>query len=865
MGNLPDGTVTFMFTDIEDSTGLNTSFGDEAYRALLERHHQLIRAELSAHGGEEIATEGDSFFAVFTKPRSALDAAVAIEHALETSPWAEDRPPTVRIGLHVGTGLVGADNYVGIDVNKANRVASAGHGMQILLSKATVEALGGDLPPDGSLSYLGKYRLQGFKEPESIYQFTGAGLPALFPPLRTPRAESRLPAPLSDFIGRAREIEAGLEAVAANRLVTLTGPGGTGKTRLALQLARRLEDEFDHGAYFVPLAAAREPQHIAGAILDTLGLRSAVTSDPEEHVADYLAEKSVLLILDNFEQLLEGAHVVSSLLGRAPGLKVIVTSRIPLHLPGEREVPVPPLDVPEPGASSAEVGSTEGVQLFARRAASVRPDFRLGAENLGTIATITRSLDGLPLAIELAASRMRSLTPEVILERLGNRLLSSHSPGLPPRQQTIVNAISWSYDLLDDALRRLFEELSVFTGSFGLAEAERICVGGTDVLDGLTRLVDQSLLRQTETTGEPRFRMLTVIREFAYAALVARSGEQEALDRHAAVYLPIAEEAAHEILTSRQGYWLRRLNADQDNLRSALEHVISTGDADSACRFVTALWRFWQIKGQLSEGMGYVESALALEPPEDRVVLGRALTAMAGLVYWQGDWARTLEPYRAALEIFEGSGEEAEIAEALYNLSFPLGYMGELDEAEAVLRRSLEISERARRMIGVGRAYWGLGNLAANREDWAGVVTHCGRSAQIFSDIDAPFDLGWARFMEAYGHLRQSELDSAKTSLRLASDLFSGVGDLTAMALILDSLSVLMLRSGNRNRSAFFAGAARRIKTDTGIKIDEVDIGQWPDSVEFLTSLDAECRAAFDEGGAADLTEVISELRSVLD
>jgi predicted ATPase/class 3 adenylate cyclase len=861
VADLPSGTVTFMFTDIEDSTGLNDVLGDETYRVLLERHHTIVRGQLAANDGTEVATEGDSFFTVFTSPKSAAEAAVGIDRALMAAPWPGDRVPRVRIGMHTGHGMVGADNYVGVDVNKASRVAAAGHGMQILLSRATSELLGDVFP----LQSLGKYRLRGFQEPESIFQLQVDGFPAVFPPLHARRAESQLPAHLSDFIGRDEEIAAGIAAIRSNRLLTLTGPGGTGKSRLAIELARRLEDDLANGAWFVPLASVRDPEHIAGAILDALKLQSAVTSDATEHVASYLESKSALLVLDNFEQLLSGASLVSTLLDRAPELRIIVTSRTPLHLAGERELPIPPLDVPSPGDPAERVGATEGVQLFVRRAAAVRPDFRLGEDNLGTIATITRSLDGLPLAIELAASKIRSLTPEAILDRLDNQLLSSRSPDLPARQQTIVNAIGWSYDLLDEETRRLFEELAVFTGSFGLTEAEKVCIGGIDVLDGLTRLVDQSLLRQTETKGEPRFRMLTVIREFAYGALVARSGETVALERLAEVFLPVVEEAALEILTSRQGYWLHRLTEDQDNLRTALDHAIESGEGTASCRFVAAMWRFWQIKGQLSEALRYIESALAISDEVDPVIRARALTALGGVLYWAGDWTRTLIPYQEALEIFEAHGEKTELADALYNLSFPLAYMQQNLEAEAVLERSLQISEEARHMLGVGRAYWGLGNLRAFEEDWSDVVELCVKSARIFSDIDAPFDLGWARFVACIGWLRQDEYEEGRLALRLASDLFSGVGDLSAMTLILDIASVLALGVGDRRRAAYTAGAAQGLKEDTGVKIEEVDINQWPQSVEFLANLTPEEQAAFDEGMVADLPDMIAELRDLLD
>jgi tetratricopeptide (TPR) repeat protein len=359
--------------------------------------------------------------------------------------------------------------------------------------------------------------------------------------------------------------------------------------------------------------------------------------------------------------------------------------------------------------------------------------------------------------------------------------------------------------------------------------------------------------------------MLTVIREFAYAALVARGGDRAVLDQHAAVYLPIAEEASREILTSKQGRWLGRLTADQDNMRAALGHVISIEDGTTACRYAAALWRYWQIKGQLTEAREFTESALSIVEGVDPTARAHALTALGGILYWQGDWQATSRPYHEALEIFEEHDRPSDVADALYNLSFPLGYMGEFEEAKAMLARSLEISERTHDMNGVGLAYWGLGNLYAYQERWEEVVEFCGRSADIFSDIDAPFDLGWARFMLAFAYAKQDDIDPARDSLRLAADLFSGVGDLSAMALILDSMSAISLKTGDRRRSAYFAGAARRIKFDTGVSIGEVDINEWPESVEFLARLDADDSAALDEGFVADLSDVIAELRRALD
>jgi len=347
------------------------------------------------------------------------------------------------------------------------------------------------------------------------------------------------------MFGRERELARAELVSSASRLVTLTGPGGTGKTRLAIELGRRLEAHFDDGAYFIPLAIIHDPDLIASKILEGIELETAAGVDPTTHLQRYLAERNILLILDNFEHLLEGAPAVAALLRAAPGLKVIATSRIPLRVTGEQQFPVPSLEVPD---HSARVGEhlAPSVRLFASRALAVRPDFELTNANIATVSSIARSLDGLPLAIELAASRMRTLTPEAILERLNNHLLASSSTDLPERERSMVNAIGWSYDFLDEPVRRLFEKLSIFAGTFSLEQAEEVCGidnGTIDVLDGLTALVESSLIHQMESTGTPRFRMLTVIRESGYAALVARGIEEEIQERHAGVLLRLAEMA----------------------------------------------------------------------------------------------------------------------------------------------------------------------------------------------------------------------------------------------------------------------------------------------------------------------------------
>ncbi len=369
--------------------------------------------------------------------------------------------------------------------------------------------------------------------------------------------------------------------------------------------------------------------------------------------------------------------------------------------------------------------------------------------------------------------------------------------------------------------------------------------------------MEQSLLRQTETTGEPRFRMLTVIREFGYAALVARGDEQTVLARHTDLYVGLAEKAGEEILTSKQEMWLRRLGADNDNLRAAFDRAVADGDHDVALRLSGALWRFWQIRGLLDEGQHRVETALALPGEHDREILARALTALGGLLYWRGDWAELFAPYREALGLYRDLGSDRGVAEALYNLSFPTSYSGEIAEAQELLAESLQLSERSGWKLGEGRALWALGNVAVYTEDWKRSLELSSTAISKFEALDAPFDLGWAWFMKANAHARIGEAEPARAAVGRAVAIFAGVSDVSALALILEMLGYVLLIEGDHQGAAYYVGAARRLKLDTGVKIGEVDVNRFPEVGEFLDNMDEETTQAFQRGLDSTVDEIV--------
>lgn len=844
-----------MFTDVEGSTRLLQRLGDGAYTEVLERHNELIRAALEGHHGVEVSTDGDAFFAVFTDPLDAASAAAQITRSLESEPWPDEKV-TVRIGLHTGTAVVGGDNYVGVDVHRAARIAAAGHGGQILVSATTAGLLNGKQPNGTTLVDLETVRLAGLSTPDRISQLSVAGLRSTFPPPRGVATASRLPAQLTEFFGREDELDQGEQLLSDHRLLTLTGPGGAGKTRLSVELARRVETSFHDGVFFVSLASTRDPGMVIPEILETIGLQTAATVDPTAHLKAYLHDRRLLLVLDNLEQLPGAGPAIADLLTAAPGVKIIATSRARLRVRGERELPVPPLPVPASAGDALE--SYAATRLLIDRATAARPGFRLDENNRGAVAAIAARLEGLPLAIELAASRMRALPPELILERLDNRLLSSGEADLPARQQTIVNAIGWSYDLLDPEWKLLFERCSSFSGSFDLEQVEMVCRGEGvgDVLDGLTMLVENSLLEQGENHGRVRYRMLVVIREFAYAAMVARGEEQDMARKHATAYLDLAERAESEILTSQQLRWLDRLTLDHDNLRAAVDWAIRSGEATMAQRLVGALWRFWQFRGHLIDAEARIADALALEGGDPHA-RAKALTAQGGIYYWRGDWPATLDPYATAVELLRDSESDHDLAEALYNLSFAVGYLRTYEEAEGILNEARQIYERLGDRVGAGRVHWGLGNNEGYREDWRKALEHLETAAEYLDGTDAPFDLGWTWFMQGWVGLKTGDNDLALEQTKRSLELFVEVRDTSALLLVLESLATAAMRLGDPVQAARLHGAANGLRLETGVQIQDVDINRYQELQDIMDSRDEVIQAAYAEGMELSLDEAI--------
>lgn len=830
---LPSGTLTFLFTDIEGSTKLLNALGTERYHEVLATHTTTLRAAFAR--GTEVRIEGDALFVVFDDAAAAIRATAAAQRALATTRFPHDAIVRVRMGMHTGQGTpasreAGAD-YVGIDVHRAARIANIAHGGQVLVSGATA-MLAGQEPGDGvTLRDLGDHQLKDLAQPERIHQLVIDGLSSEFPPLRSlDRTPNNFPTQVTTFIGRQAEIKSGLGLLDRTRLLTLTGPGGTGKTRLSLQLAAEAATDFPDGAFWVPLAPLSDPELVPSTIAHSLGVQVGGKENPLDRVLEHVRGKKMLLVLDNFEQIMPAATSVSSLLASGPHLKVIASSRMPLRIAGEQEFAVPPLQLPDPERlPSLEVlAQSDAVRLFIERARAVKPDFMVMAENAAAVAEICFRLDGLPLAIELAAARVKVLSPEAMLPRLrkGLDLLASAAPDRTDRQRTLRGAIAWSYDLLDTGLRRLFARSGVFVGGAMLDQLEAVCgpaseIGG-DVLERTSELLDNSLTRQLETSGEPRFRMLVTIREFATEKLAASGEDVTIRDRHLAAYLVLAERAAPELQGNEQRRWLDLVELEHDNMRAALEHAIVRANADDASRLLFALWRFWQPRGYLREGVGWAERVLALAGanPSSRL---RALEAAGGLAYWMADLRTAERYYREAYELAGSLDAPAERAKSAYNLSFAYIFSPEhFAKASALLEEAIAIFRKVGDRAGIGRAAFALGSLYGegpnhSHEDFLTAKRFAQEALAEHRALGNRFDIAWDLYATGFAAFKLGELADAERDWREALQMSIEAGDSSGIVIQLSNFAELAKVRGELERQDTLVGAWTALSQRTGV------------------------------------------------
>lgn len=867
--SFPTGTVTFLFSDIEGSTRLVAALGP-SYGPLLERHQALLRTAFDSNGGVEIATEGDSFFVVFGSAASAVTAAAAAQRALAAEPWpAQVGAVRVRIGLHTGEGRLGGDNYVGLDLHRAARIAAAAHGGQVLMSDATRALVAPYLPGDVALRDLGVHRLKDLDRPERLVQLVMDGLPEEFPPPRTLAPPTNLPVQMTTFVGRDREIGEVVDLVGRSRLVTLVGPGGTGKTRLGLQVAERLRDEFPDGSAFVDLSPIGDPDLVAAAIGHALGVREETGRPILESVEAHLRDRRVLLVIDNFEQVLGGAPLVSRLLRAAPGLNVLVTSREVLHVQGEQEYVVPSLGVPDlrrlpPLEALAQY---DAVVLFAQRARAVRPGFEIDAGNAAAVAEICARLDGLPLAIELAAARVKLLAPSAILARLEKRLtlLTSAASDLPPRQRTLRGAIEWSHDLLDPAERRLFRRLAVFVGGCTIDDAQAVCDPrgelGVDMLDALTSLVDKSLLRHVPGAGgEPRFAMLETIREYAGERLADSEDRDPGRRRYEAHFASLARQAQPELLGPRQKEWLDRLEGERDNLRAAVQTAAEDGRSEAALEIAASLWRYWQQRGHLAEGRQVLDRLLGPGGDARTVACARALAGLGGVAYWQGDFAAAGKAYARALEIARTLDDRSGLASALYDEGFVAAVTGDHATARADYEESLGIYAALGDQPGVVRVREALVFLMFLQGEFVAAKALQEENLRTFRDAGEPFRLANGLNLLSAAQLKSGDVRAARASQAEALGVFRAAGDMQGVVRVLVLAAAVAVAAGDLTLAARLSGAVDTLREPLGDVATPVQILglEDPAKASRVGLGEAAFEEAYQAGRTASLEEIIA-------
>ena len=864
-GQFPSGTIHLLFSDIGGSTQLAQRLG-EKYVQVLERHQHILRDTLAKWNGREVSTHGDSFFSVFSRATDAISAAVEAQHALAEETWTDNVRLQVRMGIHTGEPMLVNQDYVGVDVHRAARICAAAYPGQVLLSNQTRVMVERQLPPNVALRELGKYRLKDLNEPEHLCQLVMAGLPSDFPPLKSLEVmPNNLPIQLTSFIGRENEIEEIRQLLTSARLITLTGAGGTGKTRLAIEVARTVGDQYPDGAWVVDFAVLPDPSLIWQSIASILAVREEPNRSLAQTQIDFLRSKKLLLLFDNCEHLIAAcAQVVGTLLQACPKLQILATSREPLSIPGENQYYVPTLTTPQVDTELflEQLSRTEAVRVFIDRAIMVRPTFKLTKVNALAVAQICRRLDGIPLAIELAAARVKGISVEQMAERLDDRfsLLSTGNRTALQRHQTLRATIDWSYNLLSEKERILLSRLSVFAGGWTLESATEVCLivqlEERDVLNLLLNLSDKSLVIIEEQEGQTRYRFLETIRQYASEKLTELGEERLVRNRHLDYFIHLAEEAERNYRGEKQLFWFRVMERERDNFRAALDYVLHTDQVETSLRLVgTAFW-LWFFQGPWSEGQIWVESALARAPDlrtkagaKVRMALGLLQFAQStysaartnlenSLSIWQelGDrwWSAfvlgflglTQRPrdqkaasysFEESLRLARETGENWILAFALWNSGENELYLKNLSDAEAMLNQSLEIGQALGDRMLQNEALRALGEIYEARQEYGQAVDLYKESLAIVQELRDITNVSHLYFNVGRAlQLAGDNLEAKRfflDGLRQSQQLGKKVGEVRALA----GLGVVAAVEGDAERAIFLLTASRSLFAKLGL------------------------------------------------
>ncbi len=823
----PTGTVTFLFTDIEGSTTLLQRLGDRRYAEVLAEHQRLLRDAFAKGNGQEIDTQGDAFLAAFPRARDAVATAVAAQQVLINHPWPDDASLRVRMGLHTGEPVTGTAGYVGLDVHRAARICSAGHGGQILLSHAVEVLAASDLPAGVSLRDLGAHRLKDLKESERLLQVMHPDLPADFPSLKSlDILPNNLPRQLTSFIGREREIAEIKQLLSTTCLLTLTGAGGSGKTRLAIHVGADLLEQYPGGVWVVELAALTDPALVPQTVAAALRVPEQSGRALIETLVDFLRSKSLLLLFDNCEHLLAAcASLADAVLQACPHVRILATSREGLGIAGETLYPVPTLPSPNPERlpPMEDLARYEAVRLFTERAIAVLPTFRVIPQNAKSVVQICHHLDGIPLAIELAAVRVKILAVDQILARLGDRfrLLTGGRRTAPPRHQTLQATMDWSYDLLGEKEQAVLRRLSVFAGGCTLEATEAVCSGDgvetPEVLDLLTQLVDKSLVIANTREGEARYRLLETVRQYAWNRLLESREAANIPRRHRDWYLAFAAQAEPELWGRDQGLWMDRLEADHDNLRAALDwtrtHESGTG---AGLRLAVDLSRFWQVRGYSTEGFEWLKGALAHNGGVLSRLRAQALNFAGLLAANLGNFNASAQLCAESLDLFRELGDRRGISGSLINLGEAIKGQGDLRGATALFEEGLVLAREIGSKRGTAVALKNLGWVARIQGDYTRATVLLEEGSALLKEVGDT--RGVAQSLMNLGGLawERGDYGQATSLLEESLRLFRGCGDTLGVAGVLNGLGLVAERRGEYERAIAFSEESLALQRQLG-------------------------------------------------
>ncbi|MFH1183828.1 MAG: adenylate/guanylate cyclase domain-containing protein [Chloroflexota bacterium] len=911
----PSGTITFLFTDLEGSTKLWEEFPEQMQGALA-RHDELLRQAIESNGGIVIKTTGDGFYAAFGTGQGGVAAALRAQHALAQTAWDEIRPHSlrVRIGLHTGEAEKRGGDYYGPALNRAARLMAVAHGGQTLLSTTTANLVRDQLPPAASLRDLGEHRLKDLVRPEHVYQLNHPELLADFPPLRSVDAfPNNLPVQITSFIGRDRELEQARQRLASSHLLTLIGPGGTGKTRLSLQLAAETLPLFPDGVWIVELAPITDASLVVRSVAAVFGLREQMGMPVRELLLDFLRLKELLLVIDNCEHLVEScAQLVEELLHACLKLKIIASSREALGISGETVFRVPSLALPEESAFGLEVlAHSESVQLFVERASAANPKFGLTDQNARAIAQICRRLDGIPLALELAAARLTVFSAEQVAARLDDRfrLLTGGSRTALPRQQTLRALIDWSYDLLSEPERNLFRRFSVFAGGCTYDAIEKVC-HQLDVLNLLTQLVNKSLVAVEDDDQEHRYRLLETVRQYARDKLVELGEAEQARNAHFDFFIRLVELAGSKLGTSEALEWVRRLDAEHDNIRAALEWGMQNHLHETLLA-APRLVRFWMRRGHEEEGRRFITSILeraeSLPLPDGDAgqrwlsMLGEAWNGGAMLAYSQGDNARGIPLAQRAVELAGKAGDQRLLAIALGFQASSTLFLGRYAEAEPLLQQALDAARASGDKTLAGMPLAMLGQALANREpgsqvaqgyltegaallaesgdrwistmsllsmamgsklrgDFADARLRFAAMGPLFQELGDRHRLNMVRSELAHINRYEGQLEKAEAAYRETILEWKRLGHRAAIAHQLESLAFIAQRREDGPRAARLYAAAEALRESIGIQMTPLEKVEYEGELSRLrTGMDEKAfTSAWAEGRLMTLEQSIT-------